>query len=256
MVVRCARSGAAARMQFGRSAGAGGHVLAQNMDLPGHMDGSQVALRLSGPDIPDTVVLSAAELIGLTGANAAGVAVGVNTLLMLNHGAGGLPVAFAPRHALAARDADGARNRLAATRHASGQHYAIATRQRVLSVECSAGGCADLSLPDTGRLLHTNHPLASRDIAADAQTRLDRAGFTGSSHRRLDWLADAEPGLRTARDVKVMLDDADAPLCLRAARNGDSQTFASVLYEMTDAPHLSMRADPAGQGAWAGFELG
>jgi len=145
---------------------------------------------------------------------------------------------------------------LGGTRHASGQHYAIATRQRVLSVECSAGGCADLSLPDTGRLLHTNHPLASRDIAADAQTRLDRAGFTGSSHRRLDWLADAEPGLRTARDVKVMLDDADAPLCLRAARNGDSQTFASVLYEMTDAPHLSMRADPAGQGAWAGFELG
>ncbi|MEZ5793213.1 C45 family autoproteolytic acyltransferase/hydolase [Albidovulum sp.] len=228
----------------------GGHLLAQNMDLPGQMDGSQVALRLSGPDIPDTIVLSAAGLIGLTGANAAGVAVAVNTLLMLGHNPGGLPVAFVVRHALAARDGDEARVRLADTRHASGQHYAIATRDGVAAVECSAGGCASVTLAGPGRLLHTNHPLASEDIDGEALSRLDEGGFTGNSRRRMDWLQRKEQALTDAEEVRALLDEPESPICLRANRNGGSSTFASVLYEMTDRPHVSMRSGFAGSSLW------
>lgn len=228
----------------------GGQLLAQNMDLPGHMDGSQVALRLSGPDIPATVVLSAAGMIGLTGANAAGVAVAVNTLLMLGHDAGGLPVAFALRFALAARSGAEALARLKGIGHASGQHYAIASCDGVSSVECSAGSCAEVTMPETGRLLHTNHPLASSDIERGAEDRLERGGFTASSHRRLDWLRDTAQGVGGAVDVEALFDDESAPISLRAERNGGSSTFASVLYEMTDCTRVRMRAGPAGRGDW------
>ena len=44
----------------------GGHVLAQNMDLPAHMEGSQVALRLGGADASDAVL----EVFEYTGTRA------------------------------------------------------------------------------------------------------------------------------------------------------------------------------------------
>jgi isopenicillin-N N-acyltransferase like protein len=228
----------------------GGHVLAQNMDLPAHMDGAQVALRLGGPDMPQTIVLSAAGLIGLTGANAAGVAIGVNTLLMLDHAADGLPVAFAMRHALGARDRAGAMARLGAAGHASGQHYAIVSKGGVTAAECSARSCATLPVPEGRALLHTNHPLISRDVDAFAQARLDRAGFNKSSVARLDWLMARRPGVRTSADVQSLFDDDAAPICMRARTNGGSSTFASVLYEMTDRVDVRMRRGIAGSAPW------
>jgi hypothetical protein len=42
----------------------GSTVLAQNMDLPSFMDGSQIVLRLSPPDGPRMLLLSSAGLIG------------------------------------------------------------------------------------------------------------------------------------------------------------------------------------------------
>lgn len=228
----------------------GGHVLAQNMDLPGHMGGSQIALRLSGPDIPDTILLSAAGMIGLTGANAAGVGVGVNTLLMLGHDGAGLPVAFALRHALAARSRAEAAARLVGASHASGQHYALVTRDGIESLECSAGGAAEVALGRAHRLLHTNHPLASDDIDAASQARLDKAGFNRSSQTRLGWLQRKDREIVTATDVQALFDDPEAPLCMRAATNGGSSTFASVLYQMTDQPRVRMRAGLPGYGDW------
>lgn len=228
----------------------GGHLLAQNMDLPAHMEGSQIALRLGGADMPQTVVLSAAGMIGLTGANAAGLAIGVNTLLMLEHAAEGLPVAFALRHALAARDRAEAERRLSRAGHASGQHYALATRDGVTSLECSARSCAALSVPETGRLLHTNHPLASRDIDDVALARLGRSGFTESSTRRLHWLEARQDGLTSSKTLQALFDDPKAPICMRAETNGGSSTFASVLYSVTDSVSVKMRAGIAGGAAW------
>lgn len=230
-----------------------GHVLAQNMDLPAHMDGSQVVLRLGGPDIPQIVALSSAGLIGLLGLNDSGLAIGVNTLLMLHHDRNGLPVAFALRHALAARSRDEARQRLANTKHASGQHYALVTHDGITSLECSANGAALYDCES--RLLHTNHPLASRDIDPQAQLRLEKAGFNASSHRRLDWLRDRAETMRGAGQVQTLYDDADAPICMRAQVNGGSSTFASALFEITDAPIIRMRKGHAGGAEWQHITL-
>ncbi len=229
---------------------AGGHVLAQNMDLPEHMNGSQVVLRLAGPDMPQTIVLSAAGLIGLTGANDAGLAVGVNTLLMLHHARNGLPVAFAMRHALGAVDGTDAQARLAGVGHASGQHYAMVTRGGIRSVECSATSCVQCPVSDDGILLHTNHPLISDDIDDTAQARLDYAGFNKSSTTRLEWLKGQRDRCMSVSDVQSLFDDDAAPICMRAKTNGGSSTFASVLYEMTDSPTVRMRQGIAQSAKW------
>lgn len=229
----------------------GAHVLAQNMDLPWHMTGSQVVLRLGGPDIPDTIVLSAAGLIGLTGANAAGLAIGVNTLLALNHDRHGLPVAFALRYALTSGNRAEAASRLNATRHASGQHYALACRSGITSLECSAGGCAPVR--QDAPLLHTNHPLASQDIDPTSHKRLDDIGFNASSRERLGWLAEHCDGLRSAADVRSLFDDANAPLCMRPETNNGSATFASVMFEMADHVTVHMRKGITGLNDWQTF---
>ena len=62
-----------------------GALLAQNMDLPEVMDGGQAVLRSTTPDGGQTVVLTAAGMIGLTGCSSDGLGVCVNTLSMLNH---------------------------------------------------------------------------------------------------------------------------------------------------------------------------
>ncbi|MFG6576126.1 C45 family autoproteolytic acyltransferase/hydrolase [Sulfitobacter sp. 1A15333] len=233
----------------------GGHVLAQNMDLPAHMEGSQVALRLGGPDMPETVMLSAAGMIGLTGVNFAGLAIGVNTLLMLEHAPDGLPVAFAVRHALGARNRATAQRRLAEVGHASGQHYAIATREGITSLECSARTCLALPIPDNGRLLHTNHPLISSDIDTTALARLGSSGFTKSSAIRLSWLAAQEDALTTAEEVQTLFDDPEAPIRMRAKTHGGSSTFATVLYSMTDCIGVRMRQDIADTARWQEFNF-
>ncbi|MGN7974445.1 C45 family autoproteolytic acyltransferase/hydolase [Serratia sp. 22264] len=75
-------------------------LLAQNMDLPTSMNDSQVLLRIKGNEVPETLLLSAAGMIGLTGVNRDGVGICINTLLMLRHNPAGIPVTFALRHAL------------------------------------------------------------------------------------------------------------------------------------------------------------
>lgn len=69
-----------------------GQLLAQHMDLPSYMDGSQLILHVDDGE-KESLILSSAGLIGLTGASRAGFGICVNTLLMLNHSSKGLPVA-------------------------------------------------------------------------------------------------------------------------------------------------------------------
>jgi isopenicillin-N N-acyltransferase-like protein len=110
-------------------------MLAQNMDLPLSMDGSQVLLRIAADgDQPAQLVPTAAGMIGLFGVNAAGVACCVNTLSTLPCGSGGLPVAFVIRQVLTYRDAASAAGFLTSVPHASGQHYAIADRTPACAV--------------------------------------------------------------------------------------------------------------------------
>jgi hypothetical protein len=233
----------------------GSTVLAQNMDLPSFMDGSQIVLRLSPPDGPCMLLLSSAGLIGLTGVNSAGVAICVNTLLMLRSNPDGLPVAAVVRHALAQKSATDARAVLESVAHASGQHYAVADRSGVFSFECSAGGCAPSSDPEATCLTHTNHPLASTDFDDSSRELLESRGRVAESRRRLahldDWLASG----RTTSEVIALLDNPDAPICVRPSSDWQGQTFSSVMFRLGDEVEAWFRLDKAGDAPWQRISL-
>jgi len=225
-------------------------VLSQNMDLPGFMDGSQVVLRLHASDGMDTLVLSSAGLIGLTGVNSRGVAVCVNTLLMLRHSAAGVPVAAVMRHALAQPTLDAAERAVRQLSHASGQHYALADRHAMVGLECSAGGCAVSSPRGEAMLLHTNHPLASQDFDQRALRILEERGRVANSRERLSFLAEWQGRGPRAADVQPLLADPATPICMTATDERPSQTFGSVVFRLGDTVVADFCLGRAGTAAW------
>lgn len=230
-------------------AGPGHSLLAQNMDLPRDMDGAQIILRLSGPDLPETLLLSAAGMIGLTGVNRAGVAICVNTLLMLRHQTGGLPVAFVLRAALAKRSAAEALAVLRDLAHASGQHYAVADASGVTGLECAAGGAVTSSAGQSV-LLHTNHPLRSADLDGTALALLTGRGRIANSEERLACLQDRVTALTTGAEVEALLSDPSLPMCMVAEEDGRSQTFGTVLFQLGDRTEARFRLGLPGRAPW------
>ncbi|MGN6379397.1 MAG: C45 family autoproteolytic acyltransferase/hydrolase [Gaiellales bacterium] len=200
-------------------------LVAQNMDLPAWMDGAQAVVRHHTPD-GETVVLTAAGMVGLTGANSRGVGVCVNTLPMLHHSTDGLPVAFAMRAALERPSATEAAGFLRSVPHASGQHYAVVAADAALGLECSARGTADSAAGE--RFCHTNHALASNDIDASA----DRPSGTADSRSRLKRLERSAADVASADDCQRLLADREAPLSVHATPDKPWLTFGSVVYEL------------------------
>lgn len=218
-------------------------VLAQNMDLPELMDGAQAILRWDG-DAGTSVVLTAAGMIGLTGVNAAGVGVCVNTLPMLRHSREGLPVAFVMRGVLERASAAEAAAFLERVPHASGQHYALADRDGVAGYECSAAGavrCDDGS----GLLCHTNHPLRSRDLDP-----LRRAAGETDSHTRLAAIESAAPRVASGADCERVLADRDAPLCVVPEPGHPWITFGSIWAELGSQRRVRIAPGPPDRTAW------
>jgi isopenicillin-N N-acyltransferase like protein len=218
-------------------------VIAQNMDLPELMDGAQAILRWDG-DAGASVVLTAAGMIGLTGVNAAGVGVCVNTLPMLHHSREGLPVAFVMRGVLERESAAEAAAFLEQVPHASGQHYALADRDGVAGYECSAAG-AVRSDDGSGLLCHTNHPLRSRDLDPLRRT----AGET-DSHTRLAAIESAAPGVASGVDCERVLADRAAPLCVVPGAGHPWMTFGSIWAELGSQPCVRIAPGPPDRTAW------
>jgi isopenicillin-N N-acyltransferase like protein len=222
-------------------------VLAQNMDLPAWMDGSQAVILHTAPDGSRSLVLTAAGMLGLTGVNWAGVGVCVNALSMLRHTADGLPVAFAIRGALEHTSASAAAAFLREVRHASGQHYAVADREAAVGLECSAGGAVDSG---AGHLCHTNHPLASVDIdpvagepsgtqdSMDRQRRLEQAG-----------------GAVDAQAARTLLADRETPLSVHASPERPWLTFGSVVFELSDPVRAWISAGPPDSVPYAEYQF-
>ena len=78
-------------------------LLAQTMDLGPSSEGTQAVLRIREDDGREVLVVTRAGMIGLMGANDAGLGVCVNALTLLRHDAHGLPVAFVMRGMLERR---------------------------------------------------------------------------------------------------------------------------------------------------------
>ena len=199
------------------------------MDLDTWMDTTQVVLRLQPADGPQQLLLSRAGMVGLCGANEAGVGVVVNTLDTLPTAADGLPVAFVVRMLAEMTSLDDVGDQLSSVRHASGQAYTMAsTDGRVIGYE--AGGDHVASYQNDGdrpdARWHTNHPLAeessSRSTVTTGQCTIDGAApRTGHlCHGRL----------ATTSDLKAVLSDAEAGVCMYPGRwRADGFTFGSIV---------------------------
>ncbi len=110
-------------------------ILAQTMDIDRFHDGGQAVLRITGGADPDVLVFTYAGTIGLTGCNAAGLALVVNNLDVLPSSRAGLPVAFVIRGILARRTLADAVSFVREVPHATGQHYGMAAPAGLASVE-------------------------------------------------------------------------------------------------------------------------
>jgi hypothetical protein len=225
-------------------------ILAQNMDLPSFMDGSQLVLRIRAPGQPEQLVLTSAGLIGLTGVNWAGVGVCVNTLVMLKHSIDGLPVSACLRGALSYDTRDSAVLFLESIVHASGQHYAVGTADGIIGLECCAAGTAVSSSATEEIMLHTNHPLANEHIDALSWEELNRHGRIQNSKSRLDFLKKHIGPVQSSAGVKALLADRSVPICVTPTPSRSTQTFGSILFELTQPPCASVCLGLPNSGQW------
>jgi hypothetical protein len=214
-------------------------IVAQNMDLPSHYDGTQVLLRVRPDDGPAVMVLTPAGMTGTCGLNEHGIAVCVNALFQLRHGHTGLPVGFVLREALAQRTFDDATDWLRSVPHATAQNYLIGHPGEVRDFEASPHEISEVAV-DQGQIAHTNHVLVNDDL--DPNVRDDSRSTT---YARLDKLR-SELGRRGpdvgVDDVKRALSDLTVPVCV--PRGSDWMTFGSVVMEIAPEPVMHVAPGP------------
>jgi hypothetical protein len=243
-----------ARMQQRDRRSAWPIVLGQTMDLPASMDGSQIVLRVRAGDAPEALILSAAGMIGLAGANCAGVSVCVNTLSMLEHSASGIPVAFVLRLLLGCSDVRAAAAVLRNIPHASGQQYLLADASGMHGFECSATGVWEWTSADDRYVAHTNHVLSEAAVDAGVSSILVGSGYVASSQRRLDFANAQRETVQSASDVKRLLADRTTPICVRADGGRGSITFAAVVFEPAIPPTVEMCLGQPDRTLWERYQ--
>ncbi|MGO9607679.1 MAG: C45 family autoproteolytic acyltransferase/hydolase [Candidatus Binataceae bacterium] len=218
-------------------------ILAQNMDLRAYHDGGQAVIVTAGEGAARATVMTICGMIGLCGANDAGVGVVVNTLWQLPSAADGLPVACVMREILAKRNLAEATSWIRGPRHASGQHYLIGDPDGFASFEASATAVNEVPWKEpSAAFVHTNHPLTR------AQTgRVHPA--EENSRGRYDTLCGlvADKPL-TIAEVKSALADRSGshPISVRPDANDPMSvmTFASIVMELKQPPTIELAGGP------------
>jgi isopenicillin-N N-acyltransferase-like protein len=227
-------------------------LLAQNMDLPSHYDGSQVLLRVRDGD-KEAMVFSAAGMLGLDGLNSDAVGICCNTLAQLRTNGSGLPVTFTVREVLARPTLSEATAFVRAVPHAVGQNYLVGSPERVVSLECSAGGVREYA-PHPTRVLHTNHPLENDDIVSEPGGEI---GALSETERRFEFLerrvfADAPV---TVADVQTLLSDRTTPVCKIPTPDKPSITLGCLIMELSSEPVLHLAPGPPSETAFEQFRF-
>jgi hypothetical protein len=230
-------------------------VIGQNMDLDTWMDTTQVVLRIEPEEGPRQVLLSRAGMVGLCGANEAGVGLVVNTLDTLPQASDGLPVALVIRMLAQKTALDDAESALRSVRHASGQAYTLATAAGDV-VGFEAGGEHVVEYQnDEGRpqaRWHTNHPLA------DGSTFTTGDDWASSSTvPRLDRVTSAMNTLATVDDLKEVLSDAEAGVCMFPGRwREDGFTFGSIVMTLGTPPAIEVAPGPPDRTPYVAVSFG
>lgn len=221
----------------------GTRALAQTMDIPSVHDGTQVALRLRPDDGPAAVVFSAAGMVGLNGANAAGVGVVVNSLAQLPSSRDGLPVAFVVRGILGRSTAAEAAAFVEAVQHAIGQHYLIGDGREAISLEAASGV---RRVPVRGWYVHANHPLADLERGPEAD-EMERLSRTHARQKRAEALAAADGG---APQVEAALADREAPISVARERGWMTFGGTSIAWDGAGPPTVRIAPGPPHETAW------
>lgn len=222
-----------------RSGLGGCPVVAQNMDLATHYDGSQVLLTVV-EGASQATFLTAAGILGLCGWSSDGVAVACNSLLDLPHSSAGVPQKLVVRGALRQACAEAAAAWLRRVPHASGQNYVVADAGRVLDLECSSRGAVEYGA-GRERFAHANHALSHAAQAVDDMSgSVERLTF---AERELD-------GVDGMADLERILADRTTPVCKHPGRPGDAMTFGSMIVELAKPPRARICIGPAETGAY------
>lgn len=229
----------------------------QNMDLGAYTDGCQALLSIAGEGgRPDALVFTVAGMIGLMGANAAGVGVCVNSLPQLPSAPQGLPVAFVLRRLLQAASAEEACELVVSLPHATNQHYLIGGPGTVRAFEASCEVVNEFHPPQTGRVLHTNHPLArERGAPEDAAYRANTLARLDALTARL---SGAAPGLDEIKGALCSFDDPRHPICrLRGESPLSALTTGSMISALAPGRVESwVSAGPPSVAGYVAFALG
>ena len=230
----------------------GSTLLAQNMDLPAHYDGSQVLLRIREGGT-EALVFSAAGMIALDGCNAHGLGICCNTLAQLRTSPDGLPVAFVVRAVLACTTLDDAVRFVKGVKHASGQNYLVGGPTRVVSLECSADSVREYQTHPT-RVLHTNHPLVNDDFVAAPGREIAALAET---ERRFEFLAadvlDDAP--LDAGGIKALLADRTTPICKVPTPDKPTITLGCLVMELAGDPVLHLAPGPPSETEFQDFRF-
>jgi hypothetical protein len=215
-------------------------ILAQNMDLRAYLDDGQAVISTVRHGGPRTTVMTICGMIGLCGANDAGLGVVVNTLWQLPSVADGLPVACVMREILEHRDAAAVSAWIRKPRHASGQSYVVGDPARFASFEASAAGVDEVPWERSPSYVHTNHPLCGN-------ARVRRA--EENSRGRYQTLCDLSAGKSlTIEEVKSALSSSEGPhpISVRPELNDptSAMTFASIVMELKHPPQIQFASGP------------
>ncbi len=215
-------------------------ILGQNMDLRAYHDGGQAMIVISESGAPRATVLTICGMIGLCGANEAGVGVAVNTLWQLPSAADGLPVACVMREILATRSVAEAGEWIRTPRHASGQHYMIGDPASFASFEASATLVNAVPWPEPSpAFVHTNHPIDSTRIRRDEENSRNR-------YTTLCGLASGKT--LTLEEVKSALSigAGSDPISVRPKPDdpASAMTFASIVMELKRPPAIQVAGGP------------
>ncbi len=226
--------------------------IAQNMDVENYMQGGQILFHLpaNGKE-PEQYILSCAGLVALSGMNAKGIGMCMNTLLELNGSPDGLPVAYMIRGILAKQKGKDVLDFLKAVKHASGQNYIVGIVDSVYDFEASANQVVRFySKPGSPVVYHTNHALANTDVKPWHKRAFEKrlAGqipgdnsvirFT-SLQQRLDKL----PADISTDIIKTTLRSKDNmynPVCRTFREGGPGFTFSSILYTLGKNPSVQL----------------
>ncbi|HET7054957.1 MAG TPA: C45 family peptidase, partial [Thermomicrobiales bacterium] len=219
-----------------------GKAIAQTMDIPTIHDGTQIVLAVEPERGPAQRLLSAAGMLGLTGANNDGVGVVVNNLNQLPSSASGLPVQVLTRRLLEHGTAAEAARWVESIPHAVGQHYLIADSTETISLEGSGAGVDRVPVADN--YVHANHPLASAGSRPDT----DRIEFLSNTHVRYDRAQSLVDAAADQAGLERILEDREAPISCE--RKEGFMTFGGISIGLTTPPTMRVTAGPPHESAW------